>query len=160
MTSSCKDTEAQPLCLCQLKNAQCESCELSNNIIWGKMRSIAQETASQKALRNFSKEVGGRSVLYISIMKGDTCSEARILAEGCCLSRGADVSVNDFSAFLDMRRYKNLDLKNLLKIFNYLKICSASFSQSTACLIPDLHPEFFSGCVEGQRLQWLATSSL
>lgn len=40
MTSSCKDAEAQPLCLCWLKNAQRESCELSSSIIWGKMRSI------------------------------------------------------------------------------------------------------------------------
>ena len=24
------------------------------------------------------------------------------------------------------------------------------FSQSTECLLPDLHPELFSGCVKGQ----------
>ena len=39
----------------------------------------------------------------------------------------------------------------------YLKACSASFSQSTECLIPDLHPELLSAGVEGQRLQWLVT---
>ena len=27
----------------------------------------------------------------------------------------------------------------------YLKACSASFSQSTECLIPDFHPELLSG---------------
>ena len=37
----------------------------------------------------------------------------------------------------------------------YLKTFSASFSQSTECLIPDLHPELFSGVVEGQQLQQL-----
>ena len=39
------------------KNARCESCELS--LIWGKMRTAAQETASQVALRNCPKEAGG-----------------------------------------------------------------------------------------------------
>jgi len=35
--------------------------------------------------------------------------------------------VKDFSAFLDARRYKNWAHKNLLKISNDLKTCSASF---------------------------------
>ena len=39
----------------------------------------------------------------------------------------------------------------------YLMTCSASFSQSTECLIPDLHPELLPGRVEDQRLQWLVT---
>ena len=34
-----------------------------------------------------------------------------------------------------------------------MKACSASFSQSTECLIPDLHPEFLSRGIEGQQLQ-------
>ena len=41
------------------KNAR-ESCKLS--FIWGKMRTVAQEIASQIALRNCSREVEGRSV--------------------------------------------------------------------------------------------------
>ena len=41
------------------KNAQCESYELS--FIWGKMRTLAWETAFQIALRNCYEEVGGRS---------------------------------------------------------------------------------------------------
>jgi len=36
----------------------------------------------------------------------------------------------------------------------YLKACSASVSQSTERLIPDLHPELLSGSVAGQKLQW------
>ena len=36
----------------------------------------------------------------------------------------------------------------------YLKACSASVSQSTEGLIPDLHPELLSGSVAGQKLQW------
>ena len=43
---------------------------------------------------------------------------------------------------------------------NYLKSCSASFSQSIECLISDLCPELLSGCVEGQQLQWPVASSL
>ena len=37
------------------KNAQPENCEL--RFIWGKMRTAAQETEAQTALRNCSKEV-------------------------------------------------------------------------------------------------------
>ena len=36
------------------------------------------------------------------------CSQAHILAKACCWSREADVAINDFSAFLDMRRYNKL----------------------------------------------------
>ena len=39
------------------KDAQLESCELS--FIWGKMRTVAWETAPKTALRNCSKEAGG-----------------------------------------------------------------------------------------------------
>ena len=41
----------------------------------------------------------------------------------------------------------------------YTKAYSVASSQSTECLIPD-HPELLSGCVEGQRMQWLVTSPL
>ena len=43
-------------------------------------------------------------------------------------------------------------LINLPKSFNSLKPGSASFSQGTEHLIPDLHLELLSGCVEGQQL--------
>ena len=36
---------------------------------------------------------------------------------------------------------------------NYLKTWSASFSQKTEGLIPDLHPELLLGRIEGQQLQ-------
>lgn len=39
----------------------------------------------------------------------------------------------------------------------YLKVCFCQFTQSTEHLIPELRPEFFSGCVEGQQLQGLVT---
>ena len=56
------------------KNAQCESCELS--FIWGKMRTVAQETASQIALSE-----GGKVSTYVILMKGG-CNHAH-LTEGC-----------------------------------------------------------------------------
>ena len=50
------------------KNAQLESCE--SNFMWGKMRTIAQQTAYQRALRNCSKEVGGNARIYGILVKG------------------------------------------------------------------------------------------
>ena len=47
--------------IADFKKMQCENCELS--FIWGKMRTIAWETAFQIALRNCSKEV----VMKVSI---------------------------------------------------------------------------------------------
>ena len=47
---------------------QHESCELS--FIWGKMRTIAQETTFQMSLRN-SKEVGGKVSIYVILVKAE-----------------------------------------------------------------------------------------
>ena len=54
----------------------------------------------------------------------------------------------EIPTFLDIRRYKNLAHKIFLKIPNYLKTCTSSFSQSTVCLIPDIHPEIFLGSID------------
>ena len=51
------------------KDAQLERCKLS--FIWGKMRTIAQETASQIALRNCSKEVKRKVSIYVILVKGE-----------------------------------------------------------------------------------------
>ena len=50
------------------KNAQHENCELS--FIWGKMRTIAREMAFQIALRNRSKELGGKGQYICDFGKG------------------------------------------------------------------------------------------
>jgi len=72
------------------------------------VRTIDQETAFQITLRNCSKEDGGeRSVLYIILVKWGTCSQAHVLAEACSYSRGADVTMKDFSTFIDMGRCKD-----------------------------------------------------
>ena len=65
-------------CMCRLKKkkAQCESCKLS--FIWGKMRTIAREATFQIALKNCSKEVGGKVSTYVILAKGCTCNQAHI----------------------------------------------------------------------------------
>ena len=55
--------------LLTLKNAQHESCEL--NFIGGKVRTAAQETAPQIALRNCSKEAGGKGQYVIFGEEGE-----------------------------------------------------------------------------------------
>ena len=59
-----------------------ETCELS--VIWGKMKIIAWETASNISEKLLQRSKGWRSVLYMNLVKGDKCSQAHILAEGCC----------------------------------------------------------------------------
>ena len=93
-------------------------------------------------------------------MKRGVCRQAGILPEPCSGSPAVDVTANNFAAFLGMRRCKNWAHKNLLlKKFNYLKAYSASFSQSTVHLIPDLYPELLSGDVVVHVEKEMATHS-
>ena len=87
------------------KNTQCESCELT--FIGGKMRTIAQETAPQIALRNCSKEVEGKVRIYVILWKGVVHVINPIFFAVFCLSWGAVITMKDFSAFLDTKIYKN-----------------------------------------------------
>ena len=62
--------------------------------------------------------------------------------EGCCQSGRADVSDNKFSAFLVMKRGEKLGSEQfLLKMSDYLKACSATFSraQNASFLISTLN---------------------
>ena len=56
--------------LTKKKHAQHKRCELS--FIWGKMRTIAWETASQIVLRNYPKKVVRKVSIYVILVKGDT----------------------------------------------------------------------------------------
>ena len=85
------------------KNAQPESCEFS--LIWGPNEDYSPGNGLS-APRNCSEEERGGQILVTR----DACSQAHVLAEGCCQSPGADVSINDFNAFLDVRRCKTLGL--------------------------------------------------
>ena len=70
---------------CQLKKkkkVQHEGCEL--NFIWGKMKTIAWETASQRALRDCWEEAGLEVSMYVIFVNKVMCSQAHIWAEGCC----------------------------------------------------------------------------
>ena len=58
------------------KKTQCGGCEL--NFIWSKTWALAQETASQRALRNCS---GGKVSIDVILVKGDMGSQAHILVE-------------------------------------------------------------------------------
>ena len=87
------------------KNTQCEGCELT--FIGWKMRTIAQETAPQIALRNCSKEVEGKVRIYVILWKGVVHVINPIFFAVFCLSWGAVITMKDFSAFLDTKRYKN-----------------------------------------------------
>ena len=51
-----------------------------SSVIFGDLlRTIARETASQRALRNCSKEVEGEVSIYIQFAKGGTCNLENIL---------------------------------------------------------------------------------
>ena len=52
--------------LSTLKNVQSEGC-----FIWGKKRTVAWEIAPQIALRNCSKEVGGKENIYVILVKAE-----------------------------------------------------------------------------------------
>ena len=74
------------------------------------MRTIAQETASQIALRNCSKEMGEEVSVYVILVKGDTYKQHTFWQKVSSSHRKlllftrTDVASHDFSAFLDMRR--------------------------------------------------------
>lgn len=93
-----------------------KSCEVK--FFGGQIEDYNLGTVSQEALRNCSEEVRGGGSAYMWFGKrrgrGDMCKQAHILAEGYCwsqegwcLSRGADFSINYFSAFLVVSRCKN-----------------------------------------------------
>ena len=80
------------------------------------MRTAAQETAPQIALRNCFKETGGRGGQYIcDFGKGGVHAIKHVyFLESFCWSHEASAShekqlstMKDLSAFLEMRRYKN-----------------------------------------------------
>lgn len=52
------------------------------SVIFGDLlRTIAREPASQRALRNCSKEVDGEVSIYIQFAKGGTCNLENILGD-------------------------------------------------------------------------------
>ena len=77
------------------------------------MRTAAQETAPQTAQRDCSKAAGEVSI-YMIVVKGGTRAMKHIFFQKVsaglmkiCQPQGANVTMKDFSAVLDMMRYKN-----------------------------------------------------
>ena len=102
------------------KKKKCTARQLQVKLYSGKMRTIAWETAFQITLRNCPKEVGGMLVYLWFWWRGSLCNQACIFAEGFCSSRGADVTMKEFSAFLDTRRCTNWAYK--ISSWKYLTI--------------------------------------
>ena len=125
------------------KNIQLESCELS-------FITAAWETAPQLEipLRHCSKEARGRIVYtYIYFWeRGNICNQARIFCRklllvlgGFCESWETSITMKTFSAFLEMRRYRNWAHK--ISSWDYLKSSPARFPavQSASFLISTLN---------------------
>ena len=60
--------------LADFKKMHSVSCEL--NFIWGNMKTTAWETAPPIALRNCSKEVGGKVSVYVIVLNGEYIQSA------------------------------------------------------------------------------------
>lgn len=109
--------------------------------------SIAQKIASQKSLRNCSKEVWSERLVYINEFGGGGFAQSTTHSvEGSCYLWRADVSTDDFTAFLGMRRCKKLVSENFLLTIPIRSPVLALFLRRE-CLIPDLHFEFLTGYV-------------
>ena len=72
--------------------------------MWGKIRTIAWEIAPHIALRNCSKEVGVKVSIYVILVKEEYMQSKTYFWQK---PQGAVATMKDFSAFLDMRKYKN-----------------------------------------------------
>ena len=85
-------------------------------------------------------------------MARGTCSEGCISCRSLLVRRTSGHH-GGLQCFLGDEERQELGSQNqLLKIFNYLKSCSASFPWSTEC-ISAFHPEILSVDVESQQLQ-------
>ena len=104
--------------VCRLKNdAQLESGKLS--LLRGKMRTAAWERASQRALRDCSKETAGEGQYIRFWWRGSSRLRSTHFTKGFLLVMKIDVTMKGFSVSLDLRRHKDWDNK----ICSYLKTC-------------------------------------
>lgn len=78
------------------------------SVVFGDLtRTVAQDTASQVALRNSSGGVSREHSTRV-ILEKDTSNGTRISVEGDCASRETDISVNELGAFPSMGGHENL----------------------------------------------------
>ena len=118
------------------------------------MRTAAQKTAPQTALRDCSKELGGKDIVMWFWWRGGYIQSSAYFSKrfllvlwSFCESQETVITMRDFSAFLDMKRYKNWVHK--ISSREYLsEDLSCQFSRSTECLISALHSELLQGLLK------------
>ena len=80
------------------------------------MRTITWETASQITLRNCFREVERKVNIYVILVKGNYMQSSTYFSRSSllismklsfCKSQEIVITMKDFGAFLDKRRYKN-----------------------------------------------------
>ena len=120
------------------KTTQCKSC--GSSLFSASPRTTAQETASQP------EELSRRGGQYI-------CDFGEVSTGNRAHISGTDSLVNSFSAFSKCGKMQEFRfIKFSPENIQLSEGLFCQFSQSTESLIPDLHPELLSGCVEGQGL--------
>ena len=71
------------------------------------------DSISDSTKKLFQRGIGESQYIHVTLVKGNTCNEARIFCSFLLVSirllqsQGADITMKDFSAFLDMKRCKN-----------------------------------------------------
>ena len=151
-----------PLSFCPVDWKKDTTWELWVKFYWGKMRTIALETGFQVALRNCAKEercVWGVSIYVIWVKKVHAVKHTfwQKLAASY-REQMSPLIILVFSS--DVRRCKIWAHKIFPWKYLTIWVTLLPIFPRTQCLIPYLLPEFISGRVEGQRLQWLMIHSL
>ena len=133
---------------------------IMSSLIWGKMKTVAWDTAFQIALRNCSRKAAGKTSIYVIWVKGQYLQSGTYILQKVSASL---VKVNArheeqtspwrISVLFYIWEDARIGLIKSAPENIYLKTCPSSFSQSTEYLISALHPELLSQGVENQRLQ-------
>ena len=134
--------------------------ELQVKFYLGKMRTIAWESAFQIALRNCSKEAGGKVSIYMFLVKGEYAQSSTTLffVHVFLLVVRTVNTLKDFSAFLDMRRYKNWTHK--MDSCKYLTIWRPVLPVPHPPAEPDRVPHFCSLHWTPFRRCWKSAASV
>ena len=134
--------------------------ELQVKFYLGKMRTIAWESAFQIALRNCSKEAGGKISIYMFLVKGEYAQSSTTLffVHVFLLVVRTVNTLKDFSAFLDMRRYKNWTHK--MDSCKYLTIWRPVLPVPHPPAEPDRVPHFCSLHWTPFRRCWKSAASV
>ena len=93
------------------------------NFIWAKLRTVAWEMASWRALRTVPKrQVGGQCMCDYG--EGGLWNQGQTPTEACCWSWGADILVNGFSSILNMHACM---LTHFSHVWLFVTLCTIGF---------------------------------